>query len=63
MRLFRVLFGCAALGLGCTLILLVIIMVAFDGETARKLIFGYSPAIFIIAFGAPFYPYLNKNLK
>lgn len=62
-RIIRVLFGCMALGLGTTLILLVLLMLVFDGKQAGHVIFGYSPAIFIIGFGALWYPYINKRLK
>ncbi len=62
-RVFRVLFGSIAMGVGSTLIFLVVLMVFVGGKKAGNIVFGYSPAIFIIGFGALWFSYVNKHLK
>jgi len=60
--MFKVLFGCFALGVASTLLLLVIVFIAF-GNQAVDLIFGILNAAFIIGFGIAWYPFVNKRLK
>jgi hypothetical protein len=56
-------YGSAALGLGTTILLQLVLLVAVGTEKAGNIIFGYSIAIFIIGFGAAWFPFVNKRMK
>jgi len=61
-RYYQIFIASIALGLGCTIILLLILMVLFDLKKASDIIFGYLP-IFILGFGIVSFPIIRRNLK
>ena len=63
MQIAQSIFGALALGLASTVVLAVIAFIVAGGEWTTNLIFGLSPAIFILAFGAMWYPYVRRRMR
>ena len=59
----QLVMGSAALGLATTVLLLIVLMVVYDLETAIGIVFDYSIGIFIVIFGMFWYPILKKRMK
>ena len=60
---WKVFFGSFALGVGSTLLLVVLLMIPLGASRAAEVVFGYTPAIFVIVFGALWYPFVKRRLK
>jgi len=62
-RKWKVLFASVALGAGTTLVLLVLLVLVSGATRAADVVFGYTPALFVIVFGALWYSFVKRRLK
>jgi len=63
MRLFRILYGSAGLGLATTIVVMLLLLALVGAKRTGEIIFGYSIAFFIVGFGALWFPFVKKHMK
>ena len=63
MHLARIIFGALGLGLATTIVLFVLLLIVLGGDRASQIIFGISPAIFVVLFGAAWFPFVRRRMK
>lgn len=62
-RMFRVVFGSLALGLATTIVFQILLLFVVGGKHASEIIFGYSIGLFVVGFGALWFPFIRKRMK
>ncbi len=59
----KIVFSCAALGLGSTILFFLLCMVFLGLKEAENIVFAISPGLYVVAFGIIWYPIIKKRLK
>lgn len=60
---WSVIFASIALGVATTLVVFLVLIFALGASRAVDVVFGYSPAIFVVPFGALWYPFVRRRLR